>query len=214
MVSKLPRTGLAAAAAILLSVGAAPTLAGDGGSSRPEQSSKSVAWGKKKAALRAFQRLDREVKRALLRECREMKTAMEPSFDAARALAEGDHTDDDVAALQADFDAALADALAAAQADLQAVIDARMADFSAAEPTSRQSAKAQRGADRALDKLEHRSQQIADRFAELMDELFAPNDDSMDDDCDDDDSPDDDNPAPQPLPEPSPEPAPEPGSDG
>jgi hypothetical protein len=188
----LQRTSLAAAASLLLAVGGTPALAHDGGA-KPDQSAKGIAWGKKKSALRAYQQLDRQVKKSLLRESREMKSAMSPSFDAARALAEGEYTDADIAALQSSFDAELAAALAAAQADLQAVIDARMADFNAASPSAKQSAKAQRTIDRAQAKLEFRSQQIADRFAELMDELFGSSDDDLSDDGDDsgDDSPDD-----------------------
>lgn len=193
-----------AAASVLVCVGAAPVWAADGGAPKSDQPSKGVAWGKKKEALRAYKRLDKDSKRSCLREGRDLRAAMAPSFDAARALAAGEHTADDVAALQASFDSALADALAASLADLQAVIDARMMAMKDAGATDRQLGKAQKIADRLVARLNARAAQTAHRFSELMAELFGPSDDMSDDSSSDDDDP---APEPEPLP---PEPAPEP----
>jgi hypothetical protein len=214
----MQRTSLAAAASLLLCVGSVPAWAHDGGSSGSEQSSKGVAWGKNREAQRACKRLERDLKRSAESAGRDMKDAMLPSFDAAEALAAGDYTDADVMALQDAFDAALADALASAMADLQSMIDAKMAALKDAGASDRQLAKAAKMAGKASDRLSSRSEKIADRFGELMDELFGPSDDSMDDEGCDDGAPGDDSPPGGETPPPPPEggdappPAPEGGA--
>lgn len=180
------RAGFTAAAVILLA-GQSPALASDAAKSPPP--AKALAWGKNKAAFRAFQRGQKESHRCSNRGGSALKDAAQAALSSMSDLAATNFTPEEVQALSDAIDTGMAEALAQSMAALDAAAEQYRAKMVAAGATDAQLAKLEEAVGRARDRLQQRSdrlnQQLDDKFAELF---APPSDDESDDSGDDADS--------------------------
>ena len=201
---------LATVAAIALLAGASPSLAADSGGNCPKDSKQSAPKAAKaqkvkesRAAKRLVSRMEKDLNHLVKQLDRDLRKTMAPHFEALRDLSESGATDEDLDALLAAFDAALADADASADAAYAAASTASRDELAAMNPSSKLLARAESIIKRNQRKLDQRVGSIERVFNNRVEDHFPEYQPSSGDDGDDNSTPslpptDETSPSPQP----------------